>query len=70
MDKIERRIGGEDPLSVTGYVEAPLAYDAVWSLAYALNRTQNMLGSHGCIGGEGSGCGGDGVCRGNALWRF
>ena len=43
MDKIEKRIGGVDPLSVTGYVEAPLAYDAVWSLAYALNRTQNVL---------------------------
>ena len=33
--------GGMNPLSVTGYVEAPLAYDAVWALALALNKTQN-----------------------------
>lgn len=33
---------GQDvvPLSVPGYVEAPLAYDAVWALALALNKTQ------------------------------
>ena len=37
---MKRRIGGKSPLSVTGYVEAPLAYDAVWALALALNKTQ------------------------------
>jgi gamma-aminobutyric acid type B receptor len=32
--------GEFDPPSVTGFVEAPLAYDAVWALALALNKTQ------------------------------
>jgi len=45
MSRVERRIEQEygrevNPLSVTGYVEAPLAYDAVWALALALNSTQ------------------------------
>lgn len=42
MEKAMRDIYGEDviPLSVTGYVEAPLAYDAVWALALALNKSQ------------------------------
>jgi hypothetical protein len=40
MRKVEKRIGGSNPFSVTGYVEAPLAYDAVWALALALNKTQ------------------------------
>ena len=40
ISKVEKRIGGNNPLSVTGYVEAPLAYDAVWALALALNTTQ------------------------------
>ncbi|KAK2188045.1 hypothetical protein NP493_146g03044 [Ridgeia piscesae] len=43
MEKVEQRIGGSNPLSVTGYVEAPLAYDAVWALALALNKTQTTL---------------------------
>ncbi|KAI0216715.1 Gamma-aminobutyric acid type B receptor subunit 1 [Lamellibrachia satsuma] len=43
MEKVEQRIGGTNPLSVTGYVEAPLAYDAVWALALALNNTQTRL---------------------------
>ena len=44
--KIQEEVAGTeqgatiDPLSVTGYVEAPLAYDAVWALALALNKTQ------------------------------
>ena len=46
MSRVKRKIkeiyGREvNPLSVTGYVEAPLAYDAVWALALALNRTQH-----------------------------
>ena len=40
MEKLEKKIEGNNPLSVTGYVEAPLAYDAVWALALALNTTQ------------------------------
>jgi len=46
MSRVEQRIeetpyGHEvNPLSVTGYVEAPLAYDAVWALALALNSSQ------------------------------
>ena len=40
MEKLEKKIEGKNPLSVTGYVEAPLAYDAVWALALALNSTQ------------------------------
>ena len=43
MEKVEQRIGGSNPLSVTGYVEAPLAYDAVWALALALNKTQTRF---------------------------
>jgi len=40
-ERIEKTYGHEvTPLSVTGYVEAPLAYDAVWALALALNRSQ------------------------------
>jgi len=46
MSRVEQRIRNTDygravdPLSVTGYVEAPLAYDAVWALALALNKSQ------------------------------
>jgi len=45
MSRVERRIQRTyprevNPLSVTGYVEAPLAYDAVWALALALNKSQ------------------------------
>ena len=29
----------KDPSLITGYPEAPLAYDAVWALAFALNKT-------------------------------
>lgn len=49
MEKTMREIHGEDviPLSVTGYVEAPLAYDAVWALALALNKSQTRLRSSG-----------------------
>ena len=43
MRDMERIIGGTNPLSVTGFVEAPLAYDAVWALALALNKTQTRL---------------------------
>ena len=44
VEKMERRIGGSDPVSdVTGFVEAPLAYDAVWALALALEKTQAKL---------------------------
>jgi len=40
-ERIENTYGREvNPLSVTGYVEAPLAYDAVWALALALNKSQ------------------------------
>ena len=44
--RVEQRIqqihGREaNPLSVTGYVEAPLAYDAVWALALALDKSQS-----------------------------
>ena len=45
MSKLERKLREKEanvnPLSVVGYVEAPLAYDAVWALALALNKTQN-----------------------------
>ncbi len=40
MRKVERRLADPNPLSVVGYVEAPLAYDAVWALVLALNKTQ------------------------------
>ena len=42
------KLFGKDviPLSVTGYVEAPLAYDAVWALALALNKSQTRYRHH------------------------
>jgi len=48
MSRVEQRIAhiyGQEvnPLSVTGYVEAPLAYDAVWALALALNNSQSRF---------------------------
>ena len=30
-----------------GYLEAPLAYDAIWAVALALNRTMARLVSNG-----------------------
>ena len=49
LEEIEERIkktmgNGVNPLSVTGYVEAPLAYDAVWALALALDKAQRRFG--------------------------
>ena len=41
IKRLKRDIKEKDIASVTGYVEAPLAYDAVWALALALNKTAN-----------------------------
>ena len=45
MDRLEHQLREDYPdtknhLSLTGYVEAPLAYDAVWALALALDKAQ------------------------------
>lgn len=40
--RLNKMING-DPANVGGYPESPLAYDAIWALALALNCTQNSL---------------------------
>ncbi|XP_071821055.1 gamma-aminobutyric acid type B receptor subunit 1-like isoform X2 [Apostichopus japonicus] len=44
-DKFEERMAKifANPAQTTGYPESPLAYDAVWALALALNNTMNNL---------------------------
>ncbi|KAJ8273817.1 hypothetical protein GJAV_G00105840 [Gymnothorax javanicus] len=37
------RLGGKNPEETGGFQEAPLAYDAVWALALALNKTVGPL---------------------------
>ncbi|XP_070531823.1 gamma-aminobutyric acid type B receptor subunit 1-like isoform X2 [Ptychodera flava] len=45
VTRLLKRIG--DPLKTSGYPEAPLAYDAVWALVLALNKTMNRLAAKG-----------------------
>ncbi|CAD5231482.1 unnamed protein product [Bursaphelenchus xylophilus] len=42
QERLNKKIETE-PANTGGYPEAPLAYDAVWALALALNCTQNSL---------------------------
>ncbi|KAM3654689.1 gamma-aminobutyric acid type B receptor subunit 1-like, partial [Ammospiza maritima maritima] len=44
--KLEKRLG-PNPKETGGYQEAPLAYDAIWALALALNKTAQELAKHG-----------------------
>lgn len=41
------KLGGKNPEETGGFQEAPLAYDAVWALALALNKTVGPLKSIG-----------------------
>uniref|UniRef100_A0A672ZZT9 Gamma-aminobutyric acid type B receptor subunit 1 n=1 Tax=Sphaeramia orbicularis TaxID=375764 RepID=A0A672ZZT9_9TELE len=41
------RLGGKNPEETGGFQEAPLAYDAVWALALALNKTVEPLKAKG-----------------------
>uniref|UniRef100_A0A8B9HJ04 Gamma-aminobutyric acid type B receptor subunit 1 n=1 Tax=Astyanax mexicanus TaxID=7994 RepID=A0A8B9HJ04_ASTMX len=41
------RLGGKNPEETGGFQEAPLAYDAVWALALALNKTVAPLRAKG-----------------------
>ncbi|XP_029306723.1 gamma-aminobutyric acid type B receptor subunit 1 [Cottoperca gobio] len=41
------RLGGKNPEDTGGFQEAPLAYDAVWALALALNKTVAPLKAKG-----------------------
>uniref|UniRef100_A0A672G271 Gamma-aminobutyric acid type B receptor subunit 1 n=1 Tax=Salarias fasciatus TaxID=181472 RepID=A0A672G271_SALFA len=41
------RLGGKNPEETGGFQEAPLAYDAVWALALALNKTVPPLKARG-----------------------
>lgn len=41
------RLGGMNPEETGGFQEAPLAFDAVWALALALNKTVAPLKARG-----------------------
>ncbi|CAH1786256.1 unnamed protein product [Owenia fusiformis] len=41
--KLREKYNNTQPEILTGYPEAPLAYDAVWAIAHALNKTMNRL---------------------------
>lgn len=41
------RLGGKNPEETGGFQEAPLAFDAVWALALALNKTVAPLKAKG-----------------------
>ncbi|OWK49867.1 Gamma-aminobutyric acid type B receptor subunit 1 [Lonchura striata] len=46
IEKLEKRLGN-NPKETGGYQEAPLAYDAIWALALALNKTAQELAKQG-----------------------
>ena len=43
----EKYSGVSQGIMPEGYLEAPLAYDAIWAVALALNRTMSRLQSQG-----------------------
>ncbi|KAG5856616.1 gamma-aminobutyric acid type B receptor subunit 1 isoform X1 [Anguilla rostrata] len=43
LAQLMSRLGGKNPEETGGFQEAPLAYDAVWALALALNKTVGPL---------------------------
>ncbi|XP_013406570.1 gamma-aminobutyric acid type B receptor subunit 1-like [Lingula anatina] len=45
-DELKKRIG-KAPSDTEGYPEAPLAYDAIWALAFAFNKTIPRLAAKG-----------------------
>ena len=42
IEKLQKRLG-KNPEETGGFQEAPLAYDAIWALALALNKTSAEL---------------------------
>ncbi|KAI4884235.1 hypothetical protein NFI96_011599 [Prochilodus magdalenae] len=47
LTQLMSRLGGKNPEETGGFQEAPLAYDAVWALALALNKTVAPLRAKG-----------------------
>uniref|UniRef100_A0A8C9VI63 Gamma-aminobutyric acid type B receptor subunit 1 n=1 Tax=Scleropages formosus TaxID=113540 RepID=A0A8C9VI63_SCLFO len=47
LAQLMSRLGGKNPEETGGFQEAPLAYDAVWALALALNKTVGALKAKG-----------------------
>uniref|UniRef100_A0AAY4ELB4 Gamma-aminobutyric acid type B receptor subunit 1 n=1 Tax=Denticeps clupeoides TaxID=299321 RepID=A0AAY4ELB4_9TELE len=47
LGALMNRLGGKNPEETGGFQEAPLAYDAVWALALALNKTVEPLKTKG-----------------------
>ncbi|KAM4568369.1 gamma-aminobutyric acid type B receptor subunit 1 isoform 3-T4 [Fundulus diaphanus] len=47
LSALMSRLGGKNPEETGGFQEAPLAFDAVWALALALNKTVAPLKSKG-----------------------
>ncbi|KAJ8300573.1 hypothetical protein KUTeg_022092 [Tegillarca granosa] len=47
LERLNKNLNYSDTSQITGYPEAPLAYDAVWAMALALNRTANKLEQNG-----------------------
>ncbi|CAG5115625.1 unnamed protein product, partial [Candidula unifasciata] len=45
--RLNERLNTTDTSLITGYPEAPLAYDAVWSVAFAFNKTVKKLAEKG-----------------------
>ncbi|XP_076864544.1 gamma-aminobutyric acid type B receptor subunit 1 isoform X3 [Brachyhypopomus gauderio] len=47
LAQLMSKLGGKNPEETGGFQEAPLAYDAVWALALALNKTVGPLRAKG-----------------------
>uniref|UniRef100_A0A8C7Y9X7 Gamma-aminobutyric acid (GABA) B receptor, 1b n=1 Tax=Oryzias sinensis TaxID=183150 RepID=A0A8C7Y9X7_9TELE len=47
LTQLMSKLGGKNPEETGGFQEAPLAYDAVWALALALNKTVGPLKARG-----------------------
>ncbi|KAM9434539.1 gamma-aminobutyric acid type B receptor subunit 1 isoform 2-T2 [Clarias gariepinus] len=47
LTQLMSKLGGKNPEETGGFQEAPLAYDAVWALALALNKTVGPLRARG-----------------------
>uniref|UniRef100_A0A3B3BNY8 Gamma-aminobutyric acid (GABA) B receptor, 1b n=1 Tax=Oryzias melastigma TaxID=30732 RepID=A0A3B3BNY8_ORYME len=47
LTQLMSKLGGKNPEETGGFQEAPLAYDAVWALALALNKTVGPLKAKG-----------------------
>uniref|UniRef100_A0A665VAN5 Gamma-aminobutyric acid (GABA) B receptor, 1b n=1 Tax=Echeneis naucrates TaxID=173247 RepID=A0A665VAN5_ECHNA len=47
LAQLMSKLGGKNPEETGGFQEAPLAYDAVWALALALNKTVRPLKAKG-----------------------